>query len=171
MNLNLQKQNQTIPLQIGETTITVKTYLPIEDKNDLINLTLQNADEHGFYNLVKVTMYFELYMMYLYTDIEFTDEEKANPAETYDLLMQNGVIHKVIVAIGDEYNTLYGFLSETMEKKNKYRASAAAVINSFIEQLPVNAEAAKDIIKQFNPEDFQQVIQFAQAANGNRPIE
>jgi hypothetical protein len=44
------------------------------------------------------------------------------------------------------------------------------VLSNFIENLAPNAEKAAQIIDKFNPEAFQQVIKFAEAANGNRPI-
>lgn len=152
--------------------IGVLQYLPIEQKNDIIQIALQNSEENGMYNLLKLDMYFHLYICYLYTDIEFTDKEKDNPANTYDTLMSYGVIEQVIAAMDpDEYGMLYSTMMETLETRMKYKSTVASVINSFIEQLPVNAENAADIIKNFNPEMFQQVIQFARAANGDRPIE
>ena len=61
---------------------------------------------------------------------------------------------------------------ESLEERIKqYKNTIASVINGFIENMPVNAEDAAEIIKKFDPEQFQQVIQFAQAANGGRPIE
>jgi hypothetical protein len=69
-----------------------------------------------------------------------------------------------------ETKYLQDMLDETLAVKLEYRNTIASVINSFIENLPVNANAAKDIIEKFNPEDFQRVLNFATAANGNRPI-
>ena len=117
-------------------------------------------------------MYFHLYICYLYTDIDFTDEEKENPTQTFDILMSMGVIDQVIATMDPtEYKTLLQIFTTTVENKTKYRSTLASVINGFIEQLPINAEEAGEIIKNFNPEQFQQVIQFARAANGNRPVQ
>ena len=69
-----------------------------------------------------------------------------------------------------EYKTLHQVLTTAVENKTKYKSTVASVINSFIEQLPINAENAEDIIKNFDPEKFQQVIAFARAANGDRPV-
>ena len=52
----------------------------------------------------------------------------------------------------------------------KYNTTAAAVIRSLITDLPKQAEAANKIIENFDKEKFQAVIDFAQAANGGRPI-
>ena len=70
----------------------------------------------------------------------------------------------------NEGKYLNEILEETLRMRLEYKSTIASVINGFIEDLPANAQAAKEIVEKFNPEDFQQVIQFAQAANGNRPI-
>lgn len=154
-----------------DVQIKVLQYLPIEKKNDIIQLALQNSEENGVYNLLLLDMYFHLYICYLYTDIDFSDEEKIEPFALYDILMSEGVITQIIAAMNpDEYNMLHQIMMDTLEAKTKYRNTLASVINSFIEMLPANAEKAAEIVKNFNPEQYQQVIQFAQAANGGRPI-
>lgn len=155
-----------------DVEVKVLQYLPIEKKNDIIQLAIQNSEENGTYNNLLLDMYFHLYICYLYTDIDFTDEEKENPTQTFDVLMSMGVIDQVIAAMDPtEYKSLLQIFTTTVENKMKYRSTLASVINSFIEQLPINAEEAGEIIKNFNPEQFQQVIQFARAANGDRPVQ
>ena len=154
-----------------DVEVKVLQYLPIEKKNDIIQIAIQNCEENGTYNLLKLDMYFHLYICYLYTDIDFTDEEKGLASNTYDILVSTGVIDQVLAAMNKaEYDSLYDTLMQTLDARMKYKNTIASVINSLIEQLPINAEEAGEIIKNFNPEQFQQVIQFAQAANGNRPI-
>lgn len=170
-NLHLDTSYNTFEVGPNQEVQVLK-YLPIADKNDLIQITLQNSEENGLYNLLLVDMYFNLYIVYIYTNIEFTDEEKEDAPTLYDILWSSGVIDAVLNTMDErEYKTLYQMLSETLENKMKYKSTIASVINSFIEQLPVNAENAAEIIKNFNPEQFQQVLSFARAANGNRPIE
>jgi hypothetical protein len=107
----------------------------------------------------------------MYTDMQFTEEEKVDDTTTYNILKGNGIVDAVISAIPEqewgELNTLY---YDYLCKKEKYRGSIAGVLSSFIDNLAPNAESAANIINNFNPEMFQQVINFAQAANGNRPI-
>lgn len=167
-NLNINNNSVLID---NNTDIKVLQYLPIEDKNSIIQMALQNSEENTIYNEYKLQMYFELYITYMYSDIEFTEEEKEDEVHLYDVLKSNGIIEKIIEAIPQvEYIDLCNKLSVTKENKMKYRNSIASVVNNFINELPTNANTAKDIIEKFNPEDFMQVIKFAEAANGNRPI-
>lgn len=156
---------------IPDQEIFVLKYLPIEEKNDLIAMTLQNSDEGGFYNPVKLQMYFELYTVYLYSDLEFTDEEKANEVELYNILKGNGIIDAVINTIpSEEWNQVNMFYYDYLSKKEKYRGSIAGVLGDFVENLTNSAKNAAEIINSFDPEKYQNVLAFAQAANGDRPI-
>lgn len=175
-DLNFKCNNSNInTIQVTpdeNSIISILRYLPIEDKNALIEMTLQNSLENGVYNLIKRDMYFELYIVYMYTDLEFADSEKNDPAMLYDVLKSNGIIDSVLNNIDtSELVYLRNILNEAMKIKQKYNGTVASVIHSFIDELPKNAEAAKNIIEKFDPEAYQEVIKFAQAANGNRPID
>jgi hypothetical protein len=170
LNLHLNKDVKTISIQPG-VDINILKYLPIEDKNDIIQIALQNSEENGVYNLAKLMMYFRLYIIYLYADIEFTEEQKYDPAKLYDELTSNGIMDAILSNLEEsEYLCLQDTLHKTMKLKLEYRNTIASVLNNFVENLPINATNAKDIIEKFNPADFQRVIDFATAANGGRPI-
>lgn len=156
---------------IGEEEVKVLQYLPIEEKNEIIYLAIQNAMENGQINLLKLNMFFNLYLVYSYTDIEFTDEEKDAASALYDLLQSSGVIDTIIANMDEgEYSYLVTVMNETVANKQKYNNTIASVIRSFIEDMPINAEQAAEVIKNFNPEQFAQVMNFVQAANGGRPV-
>ena len=93
--------------------------------------------------------------------------------ELYDILENNGIIDNVIAIMEEnqEYTNLRNLLIQQLKRREKYKGSAAAVIESLVLGLPKNIDAIQNLMKDWNPEDFQQVINFAQAANGNRPIE
>ena len=90
----------------------------------------------------------------------------------YNLLEGNGLLDEIIATIpADEYNALVEYLNDTIENKINVSGNIGLVVDRILKDLPTNAENAAAIIKEFDPEQFQNVIQFAQAANGNRPIE
>ena len=62
-------------------------------------------------------------------------------------------------------------MTEVKEEIISYKRSVSSLIQSFINDLPKQAEAMKDIMDNFNPEKYQEVINFAKAANGGREIE
>jgi hypothetical protein len=172
-DLTLSLDNSTTNISVTPSQeVNVLKYLPIQDKYDLIYIALQESNEGGFYSPVKLEMYFQLYTVYMYTDIEFTEEEKSDPAKLYNELASTGVIKAIIDTIpATEWEYILDTLTKTMDLKLKYKQTLASVLNGFINNLPVNAKNAMEIINKFNPADFQKVIDFATAANGGRPID
>lgn len=166
--LNLSKDFETIKLKSG---IQVKKTIPSSDKIDLIQIALQKAEEDGIYNQIKLDIYFHLNIIYLYTDLEIDLEDREDEMELYDILENNYIINEVIAAIGeDEYESLKSYLFEIKNEKLRYENTAAAVLTRIVQDLPKNAAAAKEIVDSFDRDQYQQVIDFATAANGGRNI-
>lgn len=157
--------------KIGQKEFSIQTYLPISDKIDLIQIALQKAEEDGIYNELKLDAYFHLNIVYLYTDIEFSEEDRKDELVLYDILEQNHVIDMVVSTIGEkEYNYLVEYLDIMKHENLEYKNTAAAVMRSIIQDLPKNAAAAKEIMDSFDPNKYQEVVNFATAANGGRNI-
>lgn len=170
-NLKLKVDNSVETFDFNGNQIEVLQYLPVEDKYDLIMITLQKAKENGIYNDLKLDMYFALHIVYMYTNLSFTDKQKENEPKIYDTLKSNGFFDKLLPTIPEsEYDDLIGSMKQIMQDELEYNTTAAAVIKNLISDLPTNAAAAAQIVDNFNPEKYQAVIDFATAANGNRPI-
>ena len=108
----------------------------------------------------------------MFINISFTEKQKEDEAKIYDALQSTGIMDKIIDAIeDDEYNNLYTLLIETEDKYYEYRKTIAGMLNDFSKQLNENVDLLKDITESFDPNQFQNVLDFAQAANGGRPIE
>ena len=90
LNLKVNKDIKTF--KINEQEVEVLQYLPFEDKYDLVMITLQKAEEDGIYNELKLDMYFHLYLVYMYTNISFTEKQKEDELKLYDTLKSNGII-------------------------------------------------------------------------------
>lgn len=170
LKLKTTVQSNQITLSSGEK-INVKSTIPVSDKIDLIQIALQKAEEDGIYNQIKLDIYFHLNLLYLYTDIEFSIEDREDEMRLYDILERNGVIVDVISAIGEEeYEGLVNYLEDMKKANLKYKNTAAAVLTRIVQDLPKNAAAAKEIVDSFDPEKYPEIINFVTAANGGRNI-
>ncbi len=170
-DLELKTNIDTDAIKIGDKIVRIVQYLPLRDKIDLIQIALQKSQENGIYNEMKLQMYFNLYLVYMYTDLEFTEEEKANEEELYDELESNDLFTDIIAAIDEkEYDFLINHLEVMKQRSLKYKTSAAALLQSFIQDLPKNAQAAADIVDHFDKDKYKEVVEFAQYANGGRPV-
>lgn len=158
-------------ITIDDKDIAVKQYLTANDRYDLIEVTLQKSFEDGLYNKTKLDVYFHLGLVYLYTDLEFTDEDREDEAGIYDYLMASDIMNRIIDAIPSyQYTDLWETVTNTVEDKMRFSNTAAGILSKFINDLPKNAEAAKGIVDNFDPEKYQAVLNFAKAANGGRDI-
>ena len=170
-NLKLKIDTSVDTFDFNGTKIEVLNYLPLEEKLSLISIILQNCKENGIYNKAKVDALFHLYLVYEYTNLSFTDKQREDEMKIYDTLQSNGFIDMMLTHINEhEYTELLGYLNKQIEMELRYTTTVASVLNKFIDDLPAQADAMKNIIDNFDKDKYQEVIRFAEAANGNRPI-
>lgn len=170
-DLNLKLNKEINIAKVGDIEIEVLKYLPIQDKNDLIEIALQKAEQNGIYNEMKLDMYFNLFVIYMYTNIEFTPEQKEDEYTLYNELESNGVINAVIGAMQDqEWDLLTDYLDCMKENFLDYKRSTSALIQSLIQDLPKNAAAAAQIVQNFDTSKYQEVVEFAKKSNNNNPV-
>lgn len=168
-NMKLKTNTNVNTFDFMGQTIEVLRYLPAADKYDLLMVTLQKSIENGAYNEFKLNLYFELNLVYMYTNISFTEKQREDEFKLYDTLASNGFFEEFFKALPEsEYNELFAQLNAIKKASTDYRQSAGAVLNRFIDDLPKNAEAAQKIVDSFDPEQYKAVIDFANYANGGR---
>ena len=170
-NMKLKVNTEVNTFDFCGQKVQVLKYLPAADKYDLLMVTLQKSLENGMYNEFKLNLYFELNLVYMYTNISFTEKKREDEFKLYDNLKSNGFFEKFFEALNeDEYNELFMQLNAIKETSFKNRMSVAAVINHLIDDLPANAEAAAKIVDNFDTSQYKSVIDFARYANGGRDI-
>ena len=170
-SLKLKINSDIEKFTFNGSEIEVKQYLPINDKYDLINITLQNAFEDGVFHPLKMDLYFHLYIVIMYTNITFTEKQKEDEAKLYDILNSSGLMEKILETIPKaEYEELYNYLMECSVQLTNHNRSITTLITSLINDLPTQMAEAAKIVETFDPEQFKAVIDFARAANGGRDI-
>lgn len=166
-NMKLKPVTTTHKFEWNGNEIEVLDYLPIEDKYDLIMITLQKATEDGYYNPIKIDEFFHLHLIYMYTNINFTDKQREDEHKLYDCLKSNGLIDAFLEQFSDEeYDELYYWMEDVKTEITNYKHSVSGILQSLITDLPKQAEAMQNIIDNFDAEKYQNVMNFAKAANG-----
>jgi hypothetical protein len=170
-NMKLKTNTAVNTFEFCGQKIEVLKYLPAADKYDLLMVTLQKSLEGNIYNEFKLNLYFELNLVYMYTNISFTEKQREDEFKLYDTLRSNGFFELFYEALEDkEYEELFDQIAELKATMEKSKGSVAGVIANIIEDLPANAEAAAKIVENFDPSQFQAVVDFARYANGGRDI-
>lgn len=170
-NMKLKTNTAVNTFEFCGQKIEVLKYLPATDKYDLLMITLQKSLEGNIYNEFKLNLYFELNLVYMYTNISFTEKQREDEFKLYDTLRSNGFFELFYEALDDkEYEELFDQIAELKVTMEKSKGSVAGIISNIIEDLPANAEAAAKIVESFDPQQFKEVIDFARYANGGRDI-
>ena len=149
--LALTKNTEVASFDWNGQTVEVKQYLPIQEKLELIASVLnQCQDENNFINEAKIALFMDLEMVYRYTNINFTEKQKEDPAKLYDLLAGSGFFDDVFTVIPQrEYKSIVMWLSKTAEHIYDYRNSIYGILdalNTDYSNLELDAESLKEKI-------------------------
>ena len=168
--LKLKKQETTTTIKIADKDIEVLNYLPIEDKYDLIQATLQQSVEGIGFNEILIEMNFYLNVVFLYSNISFTETQKEDRYKLYDILESNGVINEIVNAIPvQEFKNLMDSFDLEKKRVDRENRSSAGILNNIISKLPNKAQETSDILKNINFEDMKDVVNFANELGINIP--
>ena len=171
--LSLKRKNEVKTITINNNQIEIKQYLPVNEKLDLIARVINGAhDQNNFPNPIKIEVIGTLEMIMAYTNISFTEKQREDEAKLYDTLLSSGLLDMIINAIPeDDYRELKEYIEILEQKLENNEKSMAAKLSDFMEMLPDKMKEAAEIAEKFDPKQFQNVINFATAANGGRPID
>lgn len=163
--LGIKSNIEVVSIIFNEQEIEVKKYLPLQQKLQIIQNTINNSlDEYKFCNTLKVEAFFTLEVMYSYTNINFTDTQKKDPAKLYDLVVSSGLFNEIIKAIGkEEYVTLMDALWKTVNGIYSQMNSVYGIMEGIVKDYsntsfdasviqeklsdPNNMKLVKDILK------------------------
>lgn len=130
----------------NEQEITIKKYLPINDKLKLItNVINLTADENKFLNIGKLDLFFNLEVIKNYTNIIFTEKQLEDPCKQFDLIHSSNLFVEVVKAIGEEeIDYLYSILRETVNEIYKYNNSVLGLLETITQDYSnLNLEASE----------------------------
>ena len=129
--LNKIKSLEPIDIKIGEETISVVQYLPLEKKLTVIQNIIQQAgnNEEGFYNIVKLTVFYTIEMLRAYTNISFTEKQLEEPQKLYDIIVLNDIWDTVKQSIPeDEVNYIWENTCALAREITDYNHSALGIL-------------------------------------------
>lgn len=130
--LGLTKNTNVGSFEWNEQTVEVKAYLPIQNKLKLIGDVInQCQDENNFINEAKMSMFMTLEMVYAYSNINFTEKQKSDPAKIYDLLAGSGFLDDFFTVMPQsEYKSIAIWLDKTANHIYDYRNSIYAILDA-----------------------------------------
>ena len=130
--LNKIKSLEPVDIKIGEETISVIQYLPLEKKLTLMQSIIEQAgnNEEGFYNIVKLSVFYTIEMLRAYTNISFTEKQLEDPQKLYDIIVLNKIWNTIKQSIPeDEVNYIWENTCALAREITDYNHSALGILN------------------------------------------
>ena len=132
--LGLKKNTNLINLKWNDQVIEIKEYLPIQEKLDLIGRIVNlSLDDNNFVNPARLQIFTTLEVMYTYTNINFTDKQKEDFLNLYDLLFSSGLWVAVKQALGNELTLIEDTSIAVINELYKYKDSALGILQAITE--------------------------------------
>lgn len=129
--LNKIKSLDPIDIKIGEETISVVQYLPLEKKLTIMQNIIEQAgnNEEGFYNIVKLTVFYTIEMLRAYTNISFTEKQLEEPQKLYDIIVLNNIWETVKDSIPEkERDYIWDNICALAREITEYNHSALGIL-------------------------------------------
>ena len=148
--LGLKKNTNLINLEWNNQVIEIKEYLPIQEKLDLIGRIVNlSLDDNNFVNPARLQIFTTLEVMYTYTNINFTDKQKEDFLNLYDLLFSSGLWAAVKQALGNELVLIEDTTIAVINELYKFKDSALGILQAITEdyeKLDLDADKLKEKI-------------------------
>lgn len=129
--------------------------MPIQDKLAMIERILNSTvDTTGFLNPVRLEVFSILEIINTYTNINITEKMMDNAPKTYDSLMINGIIDKIIEAIPeDEYNAVFDAIEECAEHTVSYMNSFVGMMKTVNENYNMTGMSVEEMMSSLGDPD------------------
>lgn len=161
-SLKLKMKDEVKTITINEKEIEIKQYLSAEDKNSILESTIVQADGGTILNTFAIDVYFHLFIIFKYTNLTFTDTQKADMFKLYDILESNEIINQIVAEIPtEEYKELRDNLEEMIKLYNEYRNSAKALVEQFTMFAPNTAIDINEKIQNLDISKMQEILSLA----------
>ena len=157
--LGLTKNTNIKNIEYNGQNIEVKQYLPINDKaivaSNVLNYTLGDGTIR-FVNPLQVEVYTLLQIIEKYTNINFTDKQKEDPAKLYDLIVSSGLWGLIFENINhDDYVAMINYIDKIIEAFYSYNNSVYGILDNINKQYEtMNLDATEIQKKLDNPESL-----------------
>lgn len=163
-NKSIDTTNKII--NFNDSDIEIVNYLSARDKYDLIMITLQKSFEKNIYNPFKMDMYFDLNVVYSYTNMIFDDEDRQDEEMLYDTLTRSGFIALVKGNIDPtELAYLKDCISTLSETIIKYRNTFGSVVGALAEHFPDSMDKMQAMMASIDLEKMEGLLSLVKEIN------
>lgn len=160
--LGLSKNTDIKNFEYNGQNIEVKQYLPINDKATIVATILNyalNNGENRFPNPLQVETFLTLNIIEKYTNINFTDKQKEDPAKLYDLITSSGLWNIILNNLNtNDYNSLLNYCDKAIKAYYEYHNSIFGILDAINKDYNDSSLEAQEIYKYLNDPENMSVL-------------
>lgn len=143
--------------------LEVKSYLPIKEKKELVDKIIYKSVyfENGNYRIdaIDCYMYFIMYTIDTYTNLEIDNVEQC-----HDALAESALMPVIIASLGQEYNDINTFLNmkrDEILERNSLEMQVGNFLDTILEKIDGFTGVFDDIFASLNidKDDISKVIE------------
>lgn len=149
------KATEPVTININNIDITVKQYLPLDEKMELVQRVLNRAvDETGFFSPMRLEVILELEVIRTYTNINITDKMMDDPGKIYDQIENNGIWRGISSTIPwKEYQGLHQAVNDCATAITSYQTSFVGIMKNISENYDATKMNVDELMKTLDQPD------------------
>lgn len=149
------KATEPVTININNIDITVKQYLPLDEKMELVQRVLNRAvDETGFFSPMRLEVILELEIIRTYTDINITDKMMDAPGKVYDQVENNGIWRNILSILPwAEYQGLHQAVNACATAITSYQTSFVGIMKNISENYDATKMNVDELMKTLDQPD------------------
>lgn len=154
------KATEPVTININNVDITVKQYLPLDEKMELVQRVLNRAvDETGFFSPMRLEVILELEVIRTYTNINITDKMMDDPGKIYDQIENNGIWRDISSTIPwKEYQGLRQAVDDCATAVTSYQTSLLGILKTVNQNYTTTGADVKDLLQELGTIENSDVL-------------
>ena len=165
LTLKAKVNDEVKTITFEEKEIEVKQYLPLEKKIDMIQIVVQESGTGTVVNGLLADALFHLCLVFNYSNINFSTEDREDKLALYDALDSSGLMAEIISAIPEEeYNLIRDNLVSMMDSYQAHRDSLGGFLDSIQMFAPQKSAEILEQVQSMDLSKYENIMQIAKAS-------
>lgn len=157
--LKLKTDKTYLEFMFENKPVQVLRYLPVQEKEDIIEIAYQKAIINSNFNPILFNIYFLLNVVYSYTNLTFTDEQRRDEKKLYDMICSSGLLDIILNNIPESEMTFFkDNIEDYVSQSLVQDYSAVGIFNNVVGSFNTFSKVISDKLSNVDEKTLQALI-------------
>lgn len=157
--LKLKTDKTYLEFMFENKPVQVLRYLPVQEKEDIIEVAYQKAIINSNFNPILFNIYFLLNVVYSYTNLTFTDEQRRDEKKLYDMICSSGLLDIILNNIPESEMTFFeDNIEDYVSQSLVQDYSAVGIFNNVVDSFNTFSKVISDKLSNVDEKTLQALI-------------